>query len=214
MYPQNDYQFEDTRVASVMKTERGWTVERADGWSFYVPSDSQIAPEEGMPARFYGKGIGFPVRGLFLAGVKVFYRTKEEEEERREIDLYGVDAADWLKRWDDGKSVWSIEMGGIGPGYEQCIQITATEILRHMLKTKCDTSAWDDPAKWTIDRECIEAACFDNETIHKLGLSAAQWGAALDLATFFYRDGPRTVMTAERLKDRHIQVQRTFPTID
>ena len=47
--------------------------------------------------------------------------------------FYGKDAVEWLRRWDAGEGVWSIEMGGIGPGYEQCIQITAAEILRYMI---------------------------------------------------------------------------------
>ncbi|MDB5988885.1 MAG: hypothetical protein JWQ10_288 [Herbaspirillum sp.] len=212
MYPANDEQFEDTHVAKVRGTrETGWDISRADGWSFFVPGDSQIEPEEGMPARFYGKGIGFPVRGLFLAGVRVFYSTEAEQQEKHEIDTYGADAADWLKRWDDGKSCWTIEMGGLGPGYEQCIHITATEILRHMLAKSYDVDGWTDPDQWKKDHHEIETAGFANPTIQKLGLSGAQWGSALNLAAMFYRQGPRAVMTDERVKDRHIQVQRTFP---
>src|SRR3990172_3354015 len=130
MYPVNDDQFEDTLVAKVKKESSGWSIERRDGWHFYVPADSPVAPEVGMLARFYGKGIGSRVRGLFLSGVKVYYRTEAEDEEHFEIELYGADAADWLKRWDEGRGVWSIEMGGLGPGYEQCIHITCAEILR------------------------------------------------------------------------------------
>jgi hypothetical protein len=61
--------------------------------------------------------------------------------------LFGADAAEWLRRWDEGRSVWSIEMGGLGPGYEQCIHVTAAEILRYMLHEQVDTSAWgeDEP---------------------------------------------------------------------
>mgnify|MGYP000936595712 FL=1 len=33
----------------------------------------------------------------------------------------------------------------------------------------------------------------------------------MNLALQFYRRGPRAVMTDERVKDRHIQVSRTFP---
>lgn len=35
-----------------------------------------------------------------------------------------VDHADLLKRWDAGDPIWSIEMGGLGPSHEQCIQIS------------------------------------------------------------------------------------------
>ena len=211
MYPSNDEQFEETTVAKVRDEGGGWSISRADGWSFYVPSPSPVVPAEGMTARFYGKGIGFGVRGLFLDGKKVFYRTEAEDKEKHEIDAFGADAADWLKRWDEGGSVWSIEMGGLGPGYEQCIQITAAEILRHLLERKYDVIAWDDKEAWELDRKEIEAAGFANARISALGISGAQWGAAMNLALHLYQRGPRAVLSDERVKDRHIQVCRTFP---
>ena len=211
MYPENDSNFEDTTIAKVCRETNGWSVERADKWSFFVPADSPVEPQAGMKARFYGKGIGFAVRGLFLDGQQVFYRTEIEDKEKREIDSYGADASDWLKRWDDGKSVWSIEMGGLGPGYEQCIQITVAEILRHLLAVGYDHSTWGEREFWERDREQIEKAGFANERISALGLSGAQWGAALSLATKLYSCGPRTIMTDERVKDRRIQVMRVFP---
>lgn len=211
MYPMNDEQFEETTVATVRDEGNGWSLARADGWSFFVPAPSPVEPKEGMTARFYGKGIGYTVRGLFLDGEKVFYRTDEEDREKQQIDSYGADAADWLNRWDDGRSVWSISMGGLGPGYEQCIQITAAEILRHLLERQYDAAKWEDRDVWDRDHKEIETAGFANARISALGLSGAQWGAAMNLALQFYRRGPRTVMTDERVKDRHIQVQRTFP---
>lgn len=131
--------------------------------------------------------------------------------EKDEIAMYGVDADDWLKKWDAGEIVWSIEMGGLGPGYEQCIHITAAEILRYLLNKKYDASKWDNIETWEKDRDDIQQMSFNNSEIKKLGLSGAQWGAALSLATTLYRQGPRAVMTDEKVKDRHIQVQKTFP---
>lgn len=119
--------------------------------------------------------------------------------------------ADWLKRWDEGRSVWSIEMGGLGPGYEQCIQITVAEILRHLLECQYDAAKWENPKMWECDHKDIETASLANARISALGLSGAQWGVAQSLALQFYRRGPRAVMTDKRVKDRHIQVQRTFP---
>ncbi len=132
--------------------------------------------------------------------------TKEEE-----VFFYGKDAEDWLKRWDEGQSVWSIEMGGIGPGYEQCIHITSAEILRHLLSKKYDFAKWSDQESWDKDRDAIEQMGFKNEIIKKLSLSGAQWGAALILATHIYKNGPVAIMNDERIKDRHIQVHRDFP---
>lgn len=211
MYP-NDDQFEETTVDEVRKDGDGWSIKRADGWSFFVPA-STIEPKKGMTARFYGKGIGHTVRGLFLDGQQVFYRTESEDKEKHEIDTYGADAVDWLKRWDSGKTCWSIEMGGLGPGYEQCIHITLAEILRHLLDRKYDHTLWTDAEAWKRDREEIETASFANKRIDALGLSGSQYGAAMNLAVQFYSRGPRAVMTDERVKDRHIQVSSKFPSV-
>lgn len=206
MYP-NDDQFEETTITKVSHEGDAWSIERADGWNMFIPSSSPVEPKEGMVARFYGKGIGFAVRGLFLDGQEVFYRTEVEDKRKHEIDLYGVDAADWLKRWDEGDTCWSIEMGGLGPSYEQCIQITVAEILRHLLERKYDRATWAEER----DHKEIETTVLANIRISALGLSGAQWGAAMNLAFQFYRRGPLAVMTDEMIKDRHIQVQRTFP---
>ncbi len=211
-YPGTDTQFEDVKLASVEGSrENGWWCNREDGWTFGVDGSSPVEPKAGMTARLYGKGIGSPFRGLFLDGAKVFYRTPEEDKDHQEIQMYGADAADWLSRWDAGKGVWSIEMGGLGPGYEQCIQITAAEILRHLLEAKYDSSLWQDTDVWKRDRDTIEKYGFANERVKALGLSGAQWGAAISLATKLYMDGPRKIMKEPKIKDRHIQVQRTFP---
>ena len=211
MYPINDDSFEETTIKAVSKHENGWTIERKDGWSFWVPSDSQIVPEPGMTARFYGEGIGYPVRGLFLGRIKVFYRTVDEDKEHQEIELYGKDATDWLDRWDNGKSVWTIEMGGLGPGYEQAIHVACAEVVRVLLEKKYDVSLWEDDRVWKLNRAEIEKTSHENPTITKLGLSGAQWGAALSLALQFYRRGPREIMCDEAVKSRHIQVSRSFP---
>lgn len=208
MYPPNDEQFEDVKVICVSDG----AIQREDGFSFCVPQDSPVIPQVGMVARFYGKGIGYNVRGLFLDGQKVFYRTADEDKENTEIGLYGADAADWLKRWDDGNSVWSISMGGMGPGYEQAIQITTAEILRHLLTEKYDSDSWQDDVKWKIDRDKIDNYCFANPVIKGLGgITGAMRRAALNLAVMIYTRGPRKVMKDERVKDRHIQVSRNFP---
>lgn len=215
----NDKKFEDVLVDKVEKVKGGWQIQHSGGWCFFVEAGSPVEPLVGMLARFYGDGIGRPVRGLLLDGVEVFYRTESEEEEHSEVELYGKDAADWLARWDSGRTVFSIEMGGLGPGYEQCIHITAAEILRHLLDARYDAASWTTPPKadaeaaWKRDRDAIYEHGQTNATVKALGLSGAQWGAAVSLATSIYQRGPRAVMTDKRTKDRNIQVSKNFPQV-
>lgn len=188
-YPADDSSFEEVTIKSVKAEDSGgWCIERSDGWSFFVPADSPVVPADGMAVRFYGKGIGYVVRGLFLDGQRVFYRTEDEQQEHALNESYGKDAADLLARWDSGRSVWSIEMGGFGPGYEQALQIAAFEMLRCLLSGKA----------------------VDDADLSDLGLSGSQWGAAKSLATWWMNDGPRKVLEAFK-DDRRIQVSKSFP---
>lgn len=98
-YPENDEEFED----KVIKSVGAGSVTFDDGWSLFIPSELAFVPLPGMTARLYGRGIGYSVRGIFINGARVYYRTKAEEKEYREIEVYGKDAADWLARWTRGK---------------------------------------------------------------------------------------------------------------
>lgn len=125
--------------------------------------------------------------------------------------FYGIDAAEWLRRWDNGDIVWSVEMGGLGPGYEQCIQITAAEALRFLINSSPDKADLEDEAKWRLFREKIDQNLLTNEVVKRLGLSGAQAGAAVNIAVRFYIDQPYIALQDKRIKDRLIQVQNKFP---
>lgn len=190
-----DTKFEDSTITCCEgNAERGWDITKADGWSFWVPSGSPVEPMVGMSVRMYGNGIGSVVRGLFLDGQCVFYRTEAEQVEYAAEQAYGKDAADLLKRWDEGLGVWSIAMGGFGPGYEQALQVAAFEVLRHLV------SGGD-----------LDTADTILPSLSYLGLSGAQWGAARSLANGFHIDGPRKVHEGIK-SERHIQVSKNFPS--
>ncbi len=122
------------------------------------------------------------------------------------------DAAEWLAKWDSGEAVWTVEMGGIGPGYEQCIQITMAEMLRYMLATKPDRAIWDDKDLSKLDafRKARDEAIYANPIIDKLGLSGAQAGAAGNLSTILYLRGT-AALEDDEVKDRRILVSKNFP---
>lgn len=84
----NDTEFKEVRIAKVgAEGKDGWSIQLDDGWSFFVPATSPIAPKPGMVARLYGRGIGYTVRGLTLDGVTVFYRTDAEQREQGRRDI-------------------------------------------------------------------------------------------------------------------------------
>ena len=112
-----------------------------------------------------------------------------------------------LEAWDSGAPVWSVEMGGLGPGYEQAIQITAFEMLKYMHENPFDYEEANEE-KWEVYRDQIDLGIKDK--INVLGLSGAQHGAALNIAACFIRQGYRKALDSAG-KDRGILVSKNFP---
>lgn len=88
----NDTKYEDTTIASVEPESDGWGITRDDGWSFYVPNKYGVEPKVGERVRFYGDGIGRPVRGLAIDGRVLYYRTEDEERAKFEREMAEMDA--------------------------------------------------------------------------------------------------------------------------
>jgi hypothetical protein len=83
----NDTEFEDRVIRKVTSNGASWDITMVDGWSFTFGKDQApgVIPEADDTARFYGKGLGYSVRGLLINGVKIFYKTvKEQEEEHKQ----------------------------------------------------------------------------------------------------------------------------------
>ena len=89
--------------------------------------------------------------------------------------------------------------------------IVCAEVLRFMLAQNYLPELWSEQAVWDQVRTEIDEAVGKLPVIKALGLSGAQWGAGMSIAVRLYRDGPRKVMDDPQVKDRHIQVSRTFP---
>ena len=82
MYPKNDDQFQDKYLKEVKEDKDGYTFTFDNGWSWGIDKKSGIVPKVGDQTRCYGKGIGYTIRGFFVNGKKVFYRTEKQEEQR------------------------------------------------------------------------------------------------------------------------------------
>lgn len=127
------------------------------------------------------------------------------------IDTEPKSAADAVAAWDRGETLWTIEMGGLGPGYEQAIQTATIEILRDHANdsapTKENYGAWGNDSISRIDERLG-------------GLTGAMVGAAKHLAFRAIRDGwanrndkARKQFENEKCEDRMIQVSRSWPVV-
>ena len=124
MFPENDLEFEEYPI---LETD-GISITTEDG-TLGFPKDSPVQPKVGMTARFYGQGFGYTVRGLFLDGQRVFYRSPkeqevedikrhqlwEEENKRRELEPKNPDPQivgfEWIEEMG--------EISGFHAGYEK-----------------------------------------------------------------------------------------------
>lgn len=118
-------------------------------------------------------------------------------------------AAELLADWDAGKAVWSIEMGGIGPGYEQAIQVLVVELVRDEL-ARLAAGGRPLAPKSAIPRGWGEAAVARMDELAG-GYSGAQVAAARTLAAAFVIHGPDRLVAEARAKDRAILVSRFWP---
>lgn len=113
-----------------------------------------------------------------------------------------------LEKWDNGQIVWSIEMGGLGPGYEQALQCAAIEALRCL-------DEYADAVN-VVEEEKIEEIT-DPGLRRVAGLSGAQAGAARFLAWKWFllgEEGTKAEAREHDAGDRLIQVSNTWPHAD
>lgn len=126
--------------------------------------------------------------------------------------LYHETAAEALKAWDSGDSVFTLEMGGLGPGYEQCIHVACFEVIRDMANDPVPADeeglkAWSAKADVALHRA---------DKFPDMGMSGAQAGAAKSLAYNFIKEGPRAFLERVKREDAErgndiIQVCRRWP---
>jgi len=119
-----------------------------------------------------------------------------------------------LRNWDNDKLVSTIDMGGMGPGYEQAIHICAFEMLRYIIDNPIDfdkSDSDDGEEYWESYKKSRDASLYaDGSPCKELGLTGAQAGAAGNVSSMFFRHGPKKAVSMAD-NDRHIMVCRTFP---
>ena len=78
---ERDRQFTDERLSRVEENSDGWAI-TANLGSLFIPKYAGT-PKVGDLVRYYGRGLGYPVRGVDIAGVEVYYDTAEQYEAKQ-----------------------------------------------------------------------------------------------------------------------------------
>ena len=81
-----DKEFTEALIENVEETKDSYEI-KTDGCICYgLSKEWGVKPKVGDVVRYYGKGFGFPIRGVVIFKNELpylaFYRTAEEEEER------------------------------------------------------------------------------------------------------------------------------------
>ena len=110
-----------------------------------------------------------------------------------------------IAAWNNNEPVTVIEMGGLGPDYEQAIYILAFAFLNELL-TQPQPIDFKLADKTVCDIEKLPAI---GALITKVGPSGAMIGAAWNVAFVFMRHGYEKGLAMA--PDRHITVQKNTP---
>jgi hypothetical protein len=103
---------------------------------------------------------------------------------------------DYLRDFDDGKIVETVEMGGISPGYEIVIQELFIQALRLFEHKKVP----EDEATFVwVGRQVRDQAV--DLLKYRHGFSGAQVGAATNLSAIFWKQTPTGALTKMRKQD-------------
>jgi hypothetical protein len=122
---------------------------------------------------------------------------------------------DALAAWDKNEPIWSCDMGGMGPGYEQAIQLMGFEMLRAIVANPPPVAFEAlrlNKEEFKAYSDKIEKLPAVKEVISKVQPSGAQFGAAMNIAFVFAINGYAKGMEMVP-EDRRIQVQKEMPTL-
>lgn len=84
IYP-SDTEFQSHVVESVERCDGGFLIRFEDCLHLFVTSEHcSVQPQKGEPAKLYGKGFGYQVRGVVIGDRVYRYRTSEQAEQDRD----------------------------------------------------------------------------------------------------------------------------------
>lgn len=96
---------------------------------------------------------------------------------------------EFIAKFDAGESVQVIEMGGLSDGYELAIWEMTVRLLDKMVEglSSDPDIDWTEDGSWPADKAFITEIA--DQFAETRGLTGAQYGAACNAATVFFRHG-------------------------
>lgn len=80
-YPENDNEFYENVLEKVTDEDDHWAITIEGGTTWVPKRKDGFEPVAGMNARLYGRGFGYPVRGVFIDGYEFKYMTVQQQDD-------------------------------------------------------------------------------------------------------------------------------------
>lgn len=88
-----DVEYVEHTITQVREEGDYYSIEAEDGWLSVEKAKFVVAPKVGQRARYFGRGFGFPVRGLAIDGVEIYYETHDEYYHRQRAEQVIAESA-------------------------------------------------------------------------------------------------------------------------
>lgn len=188
----DDKEFWAMSVKSVEPASQGWTVTGSDGWSMYVQNTMcDVAPVPGEPIKFYGRGIGYPVRGIVIGGRVYKYQTPEvHEAEQAEMrarltqELADREAA---FRASEKPKLASFKLRD-AEGWAECVKNNDDPYGFRVVQYAADWASFmeREMAKGSTVTDCAESTSREADTD---GITGFMYGAAVSILSGAWEHG-------------------------
>lgn len=216
-----DEEFEATTLDRVERQGDSWVLHHGGLVFGYSASEApDFEPRVGDEARFYGRGLGYVVRGLAIRGQVIFYRTADEQRVEQDLQVAEYKAKRAREFEESGRTKLDADYAALPPifqaridkfrennlefrvefeDYEMFCCTEAVKLAKHLGTVEAaehyarlaDSAIFStDRARW--DREWEEQKAIDRAAGLADGHSGNTHGMAVALA-FWYLKHPENV---------------------
>lgn len=198
-----DTEFYEKVISDVTQHGGGLALSFSDSTGIGVEK-CETPPKVGQTARLYGRGLGYPVRGIVVEGNVLYYRTPEQETQHRQ-SLSAKHVADKRAKFEERRAQLDAAYRDLHPAFKarldkfrssnpnfrwefEAYEMSCCTDAQNISSKLRTVEAIDEWLKLPFERQKEQVSIFD-------GHSGNSFGCAVHLAKLFL-DDPKNVILA------------------